>query len=293
MTSVGARAIRHATLIGVQPDTPQPAAPPMRRLTVWWALLGLVALAVVSAGGAYLYFRPTDPTPVFALPSVTVTPPTSPASPSASPTPTPTPVPSYAMNGPGTFVYAGGESAVFGAAGQLRRYHVAIETGTPVPVDDFAALVDETLSDPRSWIAGNNVRLQRVPGNVDANFSVVLVTPGTARKLCGAVGLDIFWHGEPYTSCQAGQRAVINISRYLKSVPDYGAPLHDYQQYAVNHEVGHVLGHGHELCPGKGMPAPVMQQQTFSLQGCVANSWPYLNGKRYAGPPGRIVPPDA
>ena len=35
-----------------------------------------------------------------------------------------------------------------------------------------------------------------------------------------------------------------------------------------------------------------MQQQTFDLQGCTAYSWPYRDGKRYAGPPGRIVPPD-
>jgi hypothetical protein len=169
---------------------------------------------------------------------------------------------------------------------------VAVENGIPITPDDFAATVNATLSDPRSWIGGNNVRLQQVPGSVGSNFLVVLVTAGTAQKLCGAVGLDIFWHGEPYTSCQANEKAVINLTRWLTSVPDYGAPLHDYQQYAINHEVGHVLGHDHELCPGKGMPAPVMQQQTFSLQGCVANSWPYLNGKRYSGPPGRIVPTD-
>jgi hypothetical protein len=199
---------------------------------------------------------------------------------------------SFPRTGPGTYVYATGQSAVFGTAGTLRTYHVAVETGVPVSPADFAALVDQTLSDPRSWIAGKDVRLQRVPASVDANFTVKLVTAGTAQQLCAAVGLDIVWHGEPYSSCQAGAQAVINLTRYLTSVPNYGAPLLNYREYAINHEVGHVLGHNHELCPGKGKPAPVMQQQTFSLQGCVANSWPYLDGKRYAGPPGTIVPTD-
>jgi len=260
-------------------------------------LASVLLIAVAGGVGGYLAVRrPAPAATVLPGPGVTAgvaASPTAGPTPTATAPPTPSAPPSYAMNGPGTYVYASGSSAVLGTAGGLRTYRVAVETGIPVAAEDFAAIVDRTLGDQRSWIGGANVRLQRVAGDAaSSGFTVALVTPGTAQKLCGAVGLDIFWHGEPYTSCQAGARAVINLSRYLKAVPNYGAPLADYQQYAINHEVGHVLGHGHELCPTKGQPAPVMQQQTFDLQGCTANSWPYLNGQRYAGPPGRIVPSD-
>jgi hypothetical protein len=163
---------------------------------------------------------------------------------------------------------------------------VAVETGTPIPVDQFASVVDATLADPRSWTAGSTVRLQRVDGQAAGySFTVYLATPGTARERCLGGGINIVWRGEPYTSCRVGDTVLINIARYLRGVPDYGAPIGAYQQYVINHEVGHVLGHGHEFCPGRGAPAPVMQQQTFGLQGCVAQAWPYRDGRRYSGPP--------
>jgi hypothetical protein len=265
-------------------------APRFRPRIALWLFAATAVVILAAATGAYIASRQPVPVATMLAP-----PPLSPPSPSSLPSlsATPSPALTYAANGPGTFVYAGGQSPVVGGAGTLRPYRVGIETGTPVPVAAFAAAVEKTLGDPRSWISGNNVRFQRVAGGAaGVNFTVLLVTPGTAQKLCLADGLDIVWHGEPYTSCQVGSQAIINISRYLTAVPDYGAPVQAYDQYAINHEVGHVLGYGHELCPAKGQPAPVMQQQTFDLQGCVANSWPYLNGKRYSGPPGRIVPSD-
>ena len=98
-----------------------------------------------------------------------------------------------------------------------------------------------------------------------------------------------------YTSCRNGDRVVLNVARWVEAVPGYGASLATYRQYMVNHEVGHRLGLGHERCPGRGRPAPVMQQQTLGLHGCTANAWPYPDGTdRYAGPVGAYndkIPP--
>jgi hypothetical protein len=147
------------------------------------------------------------------------------------------------------------------------------------------------MSDKRRWIYRHDVRLRRVPVN-DRHiaFTIYLVTPGTALRLCRAGGVDIVYGGQPYTSCRAGPSVVINLARYVTGVPDYGAPLVVYRQYAINHEVGHALGHQHELCPGPGRQAPVMQQQTLGLRGCLPYAWPYRARRRYAGPPGNIGP---
>jgi hypothetical protein len=257
-----------------------------RRLLLGGLALLLAACTSSAVPGPDPVTTPTSST----VPSSTAATPS--AAFSTSPRPSRTPVPSYAAHGPGTWTYARGHSKVFGAGGPVRHYRVAVEDGIPVTVAEFAAIVDSTLGDRRSWTAGGDLRLQRVAGSTSSGFTVLLATPGTTQDLCAQAGLDIFWRGEPYTSCYTGGRSVINLNRWFKGIPKYGAPLEVYRQYAINHEVGHALGHGHELCPAKGEPAPVMQQQTFDLQGCAANAWPYLDGKRYAGPPGRIVPPD-
>ncbi|GAB3952683.1 DUF3152 domain-containing protein [Micromonospora vulcania] len=192
----------------------------------------------------------------------------------AQPAPT-----SYPSVGAGRFTGADGDTPVYGEDGPLRRYRVTVERGTGQDAHAFAAAVDSVLTDPRSWIASGELRVQRVADVGTADFTIYLATPVTSERMCAEGGLTT----ERYTSCRLPGQVIINLARWMEAVPDYGAPLDTYRTYVVNHEVGHEFGFEHEACPGPGEPAPVMQQQTYGLQGCVANAWPYLDGRRYAG----------
>jgi hypothetical protein len=197
----------------------------------------------------------------------------------------------FPKSGPGTFGFANTEGKILGTAGTLRRFRVGIETGAPESLTAFAAKIDQTLGDPRSWIASRQLRFQRVPDGSSFDFTIYLATGETARKMCALGAVDITVGGDPFTSCRAPGKVILNLNRWRLSVADYvnaGIPLDYYRQYVINHEVGHELGYGHVLCPAKGQPAPTMQQQTLGLRGCVANAWPYVNGKRYSGPPGQV-----
>lgn len=195
-------------------------------------------------------------------------------SPTASPSPTAVPA-----RGPGTFAYAAGTGPVLGEAGRLMRFRVAVEHDSGEDVAAFAEAVEETLGDHRSWIATRRWRLQRVD-SPHADFTVYLATPRTTDRLCAPMDT------EGRLSCRQGAHVVLNLARWRTGVPHFDDDLATYRQYLVNHEVGHRLGNGHERCPGKGQPAPVMQQQTIGLFGCTVNAWPYVNGKRHRGPRG-------
>ena len=179
---------------------------------------------------------------------------------------------SYVEQGAGTLSVVDGTSEVYGS-GPLERFVVEVEDGIDVDGEQFAGEVEATLGDPRSWGHGGELSFQRVGAAESAageyDFRVSLVSPGSMEVYCPGVGTG------GYTSCRYGERAVINLARWETAVPDYAGDLATYREYVVNHEVGHALGHGHEQCPDAGMPAPVMEQQTLGLQGCLKNAWPY------------------
>ncbi len=191
----------------------------------------------------------------------------------------------YPTVGRGTFRYATAGGPVAGDSGRLLNYRVAVENGIAgTDANQFATQVRAILGDPHGWTGTGHWRLHQVPVGARYDFTIYLATPATRDRLCG--------HGrDEYTSCRNGNSVVLNVARWVHGVPGYGADLTTYRSYMVNHETGHRLGFGHQLCPGPGRPAPVMQQQTLGLHGCRANPWPVVDGRLYLGASGRYNDP--
>jgi hypothetical protein len=184
----------------------------------------------------------------------------------------------YPVSGSQRYKIATTSSPPAGTTGKLLSYQVAVETDiVGVDTNAFAAQVSTILSDPRGWTGpGGGWRLRQVASGSQYDFTIYLATPATRDKLCRSAF-------DQYTSCRNGNSVVLNVARWVRGVPNYGASLDVYRMYLVNHETGHRLGRDHELCPGPGRPAPVMQQQTLGLHGCVAYAWPTIDGQRYSG----------
>lgn len=169
------------------------------------------------------------------------------------------------QRGSGTLTVVPGSVPAPGAAPRM-RVRVEVEGGIGADGPAFAAFVMDTLNDPRSWGHGGALSFARTDG--DADIRVVLASPDTSAALCAPnrTGGTL--------SCGVGDRAIITMYRWLNGIPDYGDDRTGYRHYVVNHEVGHVLGHGHAYCD-PGHLAPVMVQQTKGLHGCLANPWPF------------------
>jgi hypothetical protein len=266
------------------------ANPAGRARRAAWCLL------VVAAGWALAGCGPADAGASSAFHSPAGAPAASPTAgsptagaPTAGP-PTASPSPAqpdirYPAAGPRTYSIATTGGPVAGTAGTLLSYRIAVENGIQgISANEFAGQVSAVLSDPRSWIGTGRWRLRQVAAGAHYDFTIYLVSPTTRDKLCGD-GYD------RYTSCRNGNSVVLNVARWVHGVPSYGTNLADYRTYMINHETGHRLYNGHELCPGPGRPAPVMQQQTLGMHGCVPNSWPMVNGHAYHGRSGQYDDP--
>ncbi len=142
-------------------------------------------------------------------------------------------------------------------------YSIAVDGGIWSDVNQFATVAAQTYADPRGW-SGAGIEFRRV--DTGGDFTLVLAE-GTHLPNYDPVCTSDY-------SCQVGRYVVINDGRYAFGSPNWPGPLDDYRHMVINHETGHWLGLGHQNCPAPGAPAPVMQQQSISMQGCAVNPWP-------------------
>jgi len=166
---------------------------------------------------------------------------------------------------PGTLVVVPGGRDGAGA-GDSRSFLVEVEGGLRVDRRAFAVRVERILDHRRGW-RSRGYRFGRASAGAVA-FRVALASPALTNRLCYPLQTNGIF------SCYQSGRIVLNIARWRQGAASYGADLHRYRTYMVNHEVGHALGYGHEWCSRAGARAPLMMQQTKSASPCVPWPWP-------------------
>lgn len=160
--------------------------------------------------------------------------------------------------------------------GRKIRYRVDVEKGLGLDAKLFAQAVQKTLNDERSWAGQGAMTFERISSG-DPEFVVTLASPGITGTWCAKSGLDITVDNVSCDSA-ATNRVMINAFRWAQGAETFGVrAMFAYRQMLINHEVGHRLGHGHVSCRTPGALAPVMQQQTKSLDidgiECRPNPW--------------------
>ncbi|MEW1628550.1 DUF3152 domain-containing protein [Streptomyces sp. NPDC089173] len=162
--------------------------------------------------------------------------------------------------------------------GQKYRYRIDVEKGLSLDAGLFAEAVQKTLNDDRSWAHNGAMTFERISSG-SPDFVITLASPGTTGEWCAKSGLDTTVQN---VSCDSAStdRVMINAYRWAQGSATFGPKqMLAYRQMLINHEVGHRLGHDHVSCRTPGAPAPVMQQQTKSLDidgiKCKPNPWVY------------------
>ncbi|MEU1279873.1 DUF3152 domain-containing protein [Streptomyces sp. NPDC005805] len=179
------------------------------------------------------------------------------------------------LKGPGTFEAVKGFDKAPGK-GRKVRYRIDVEKGLGLDAGLFARAVQETLNDDRSWAHNGAMTFERISSG-EPEFVITLASPGTTGVWCAKSDLDTTVEN---VSCDSAstERVMINAFRWARGADTFGpGAMTAYRQMLINHEVGHRLGHDHVNCRTPGALAPVMQQQTKSLDiggiSCRPNPW--------------------
>lgn len=143
------------------------------------------------------------------------------------------------------------------------RYATVVDRDVDYDPRQFANEIAVYLADPDGW-RSRGVTFTRV-ADVSKAHVVIHLTPASKMKAIGC---------EPHLSCAEsnGRTIHLNAMRWGEGARASKLPLKAYRQYMVTHELGHILGYDHTTCPGPGLPAPIMIQQTLGLGECKPNT---------------------
>jgi hypothetical protein len=147
------------------------------------------------------------------------------------------------------------------------RYCTNVRGVSASALPSLQAKLRSTYGDVRGWSLGGKVAFKEV--NSGCDFTVWLSASSQMTSFGGVC--------DPVWSCRSGDNVVLNYTRWMNASPAWnanGGTLEEYRNMLINHETGHRLGFAHRYCGGAGQPAPVMQQQSINLQGCVFSAWP-------------------
>ena len=161
---------------------------------------------------------------------------------------------------------------------QVMTYAIGTRGEVAADVAWFAEHVDWTLTDPRGWALGHDVRWDLVADANAADVTILLATP--AAVAAAADGCSASWSCQP-----AGTNEVyVNEDNWTRATASFrraGRTLEEYRHYVVLHEVGHAppMDFGHLRCEDiwadpRGEPAPVMEQQSIEADPCRTRVWP-------------------
>ncbi|MGO1803872.1 MAG: DUF3152 domain-containing protein [Candidatus Corynebacterium faecigallinarum] len=219
----------------------------------------------------------------------------------------------FISSGDGTFHGVGTAGAtagdVDGLGDETYTYVVELEDGVNGSSfgggDAFSATVDAVLGDPRSWVSTGDYAFEHISvrSQDTPDLRVRLASPETTVQLCGGTidrETSCFIQG-PDDEGEAGAgRVIINLARWVRGSGSFEGDLGGYRQYVLNHEIGHGIGFAvHQPCPEDGALAPLMMQQTLSLNNgdledldagaeyggsaanntCRPNAWPFPHGR--------------
>lgn len=151
---------------------------------------------------------------------------------------------------------------------QKMHYKIIVEDNIKISTTNFIKTVESILTDKRTWKKYEFINVTGDNSNKKYKnfFLLILCSPAVIKKECN-------FHGLSCTNMST-KVVYINSHRWKRGAKKSGYSLEDYRIYLINHEVGHILGHHHKKCDGKGNKIPVMNQATKGIGTCKPNIWP-------------------